>query len=215
MRPHVVFPEELPEEYRTAMFDSFRGSGNVTFPIDPDNWETITDGMAGATDPRAGGTAFASHLENIDFAGKTGTAQVISHSAGTNKVSRVIAERPHAWFVGIAPRRNPDIVVAVLWEHGGWGSGSAHVAARVIEAFVNKQRRLNHNLATEKQEPVEVGALWSDPENPGALGGRPVVAHATKDAPKESATDAIHAGHFFLQIPAAKGDALAAAVRQP
>jgi penicillin-binding protein 2 len=215
MRPHVVFPEELPEEYRTAMFDSFRGSGNVTFPIDPDNWETITDGMAGATDPRAGGTAFASHLENIDFAGKTGTAQVISHSAGTNKVSSVIAERPHAWFVGIAPRRNPDIVVAVLWEHGGWGSGSAHVAARVIEAFVNKQRRLNHNLATEKQEPVEVGAAWSDPENPGALGGRPVVAHATKDAPKESATDAIHAGHFFLQIPAAKGDALAAAVRQP
>ena len=215
MRPHVVFPEELPEEYRTAMFDSFRGSGNVTFPIDPDNWETITDGMAGATDPRAGGTAFASHLENIDFAGKTGTAQVISHSAGTNKVSSVIAERPHAWFVGIAPRRNPDIVVAVLWEHGGWGSGSAHVAARVIEAFVNKQRRLNHNLATEKQEPVEVGAVWSDPENPGALGGRPVVAHATKDAPKESATDAIHAGHFFLQIPAAKGDALAAAVRQP
>jgi penicillin-binding protein 2 len=215
MRPHVVFPEELPEEYRTAMFDSFRGSGNVTFPIDPDNWETITDGMAGATDPRAGGTAFASHLENIDFAGKTGTAQVISHSAGTNKVSSVIAERPHAWFVGIAPRRNPDIVVAVLWEHGGWGSGSAHVAARVIEAFVNKQRRLNHNLATEKQEPVEVGAVWSDPENPGALGGRPVVAHATKDAPKESATDVIHAGHFFLQIPAAKGDALAAADRQP
>ncbi len=215
MRPHVVFPEELPEEYRTAMFDSFRGSGNVTFPIDPDNWETITDGMAGATDPRAGGTAFASHLENIDFAGKTGTAQVISHSAGTNKVSSVIAERPHAWFVGIAPRRNPDIVVAVLWEHGGWGSGSAHVAARVIEAFVNKQRRLNHNLATEKQEPVEVGAVWSDPENPGALGGRPVVAHATKDAPKESATDVIHAGHFFLQIPAAKGDALAAADRLP
>jgi len=215
MRPHVVFPEELPQEYRTAMFDSFRGSGNVTFPIDPDNWETITDGMAGATDPRAGGTAFASHLENIDFAGKTGTAQVISHSAGTNKVSSVIAERPHAWFVGIAPRRNPDIVVAVLWEHGGWGSGSAHVAARVIEAFVNKQRRLNHNLATEKQEPVEVGAVWSDPENPGALGGRPVIAHATKDAPKESATDAIHAGHFFLRIPAGKGDALAAVVRQP
>ncbi|HTA87363.1 MAG TPA: penicillin-binding protein 2 [Silvibacterium sp.] len=215
MRPHVVFPEELPQEYRTAMFDSFRGSGNVTFPIDPDNWETITDGMAGATDPRAGGTAFASHLENIDFAGKTGTAQVISHSAGTNKVSSVIAERPHAWFVGIAPRRNPDIVVAVLWEHGGWGSGSAHVAARVIEAFVNKQRRLNHNLATEKQEPVEVGAVWSDPENAGALGGRPVIAHATKDAPKESATDAIHAAHFFLQIPAGKGDALAAVVRQP
>ncbi len=150
-RPHVVFPDELPAEYRKAMYDTFTGSGDVTIPIDPDAWETVTDGMAGATDPRAGGTAFASHLENIDFAGKTGTAQVVSHSAGALKVSSVIAERPHAWFVGIAPRRNPDIVVAVLWEHGGWGSGSAHVAARVIEAFVNKQRRLNHNLSTEKQ----------------------------------------------------------------
>ena len=74
---------------------------------------------------------------------------------------------------GCAPRRNPDIVVAVLWEHGGWGSGSAQVAAQVIEAFVNKQRRLNHNLATEKQAPVEVGAVWSDPaESRMRMGGK-------------------------------------------
>ncbi|MBV8674417.1 MAG: penicillin-binding protein 2 [Acidobacteriaceae bacterium] len=211
-RPHIVFPDELPEDYRKAMLDTYPGSGDVTFPIDPDNWETITEGMAGATDPRAGGTAFASHLENIDFAGKTGTAQVISKSAGTNKVSSVIAERPNAWFVGMSPRRNPDIVVAVLWEHGGWGAGSAHVAARVIEAFVNKQRRLNHNLATEKQEPVEVGAVWSDPSNPDALGGRPVVAKASAHSPE---LDAMRARHFFIDAPPAakQTDALSAAVR--
>lgn len=212
-RPHVVFPDELPAEYRKAMYDTFTGSGDVTIPIDPDTWETVTDGMAGATDPRAGGTAFASHLENIDFAGKTGTAQVVSHSAGALKVSSVIAERPHAWFVGIAPRRNPDIVVAVLWEHGGWGSGSAHVAARVIEAFVNKQRRLNHNLSTEKQQPVEVGAVWSDPSSPDALGGKPVVA---KGSSKNAELDSMHAGHFLLKIPpVAPADTLATAVRQP
>jgi penicillin-binding protein 2 len=220
-RPHVVFPDELPEDYRKAMADTYPGSGDVKFSIDPANWETITDGMAGATDPRAGGTAFASHLENIDFAGKTGTAQVISHSAGTNKVSNVIAERPNAWFVGMCPRRNPDIVVAVLWEHGGWGSGSAHVAARVIEAFVNKQRRLNHNLATEKQQPVEVGAVWSDPSDPDALGGKPVVA---KGSAKNPDLDAMRAGHFFLKMPPVEAkregspetkqaDALAAVVR--
>jgi len=211
MRPHVVFPDELPADYRKAMADSFPGSGDVRIPVDPATWETITDGMAGATDPRAGGTAFASHLENIDFSGKTGTAQVVSHSAGTNKVSSVIAERPNAWFVGMAPRRNPDIVVAVLWEHGGWGSGSAHVAARVIEAFVNKQRRLNHNLATESSQPVEVGAVWSDPAAPDELGGKQVVARGSKKDPE---LDAMRAGHFFLHIPPAKeADALAAAVR--
>jgi penicillin-binding protein 2 len=212
-RPRIVFPDEVPEDYRKAMFDTYPGSGDVTFPIDPDNWETITEGMAGATDPRAGGTAYASHLEHIDFAGKTGTAQVVSHSAGTNKVSSVIAERPNAWFVGMSPRRNPDIVVAVLWEHGGWGAGSAHVAARVIEAFVNKQRRLNHNLATEeKPQPVEVGAVWSDPSSPDAMGGRPVVAKAAGHNPE---LGAMRAGHFFIDVtPGAKqAGTLAAAVR--
>jgi penicillin-binding protein 2 len=211
-RPHIVFPDELPEDYRKAMADTYPGSGDVNVPIDPDNWQTITEGMAGATDPRAGGTAFASHLENIDFAGKTGTAQVVSHSAGTNKVSSVIAERPNAWFVGMAPRRNPDIVVAVLWEHGGWGSGSAHVAARVIEAFVNKQRRLNHNLANDKQQPVEVGAVWSDPSSPDAMGGKRVVAQSSRQDP---ALDAMRAGHFFIKVPAAakQAEALVAVVR--
>jgi len=46
----------------------------------------------------------------------------------------------------MAPRRNPDIVVAVLWEHGGWGAGSAPVAAQVINAFVSKQRKKEGNL---------------------------------------------------------------------
>ena len=46
----------------------------------------------------------------------------------------------------MAPRRNPDIVVAVLWEHGGWGAGSATLAAQVINTFVTKQRRLQNNL---------------------------------------------------------------------
>jgi penicillin-binding protein 2 len=197
-RPHIVFPDELPGEYRRAMYDSFSGSGDVAIPIDPDNWQTITDGMAGATDPRAGGTAFASHLENIDFAGKTGTAQVVNHSAGMKSVSSVKAERANAWFVGMAPRRNPDIVVAVLWQHGGWGSGSAHVAAKVIEAFVNKQRRLNHNLMAEKPPEVEVGAVWSNPEQPDALGGKPVTAHAGKNSEAEHA----FAGHFKLAVPA-------------
>jgi penicillin-binding protein 2 len=211
-RPHVVFPDELPAEYRSAMKDSFPGSGDVTIPIDPDNWEIITDGMAATT---TSGTAFASHLEGIDFAGKTGTAQVVNHSAGVKSVSSVKAERANAWFVGMAPRRNPDIVVAVFWQHGGWGAGSAHLAAKVIEAFVDKQRRLNNNLVAEKPQQVEVGAVWSQPDNPGALGGKPIAPHASKGDELASA----YAGHFFLTVPpeikgtAAKADELAAAVR--
>ncbi|WP_446744640.1 penicillin-binding protein 2 [Silvibacterium acidisoli] len=196
-RPHVVFPDELPAEFRTAMRDSFPGSGDKTMQIDPANWETITDGMAAVTGP--GGTAFADHLENIDFAGKTGTAQVVNHSFGALKVSSNVNERANAWFVGMAPRRNPDIVVAVFWQHGGWGNVSAPLAAKVIEAFVDKQRRLNHNLVAEAAEkPVEVGAVWADPAKKDAAGA-------------EDATDAVgtvHTGHFALKPSgnAAAGD---------
>ena len=55
------------------MVDSFPGSGDVTVPIDPATWETITDGMAAGHHHAA--LPHAAHLEGIDFAGKTGTAQ--------------------------------------------------------------------------------------------------------------------------------------------
>lgn len=143
-RPHLVNPDELSPEYREAIHERFPGSGDVTVPLSPETWETLTDGMAAVTEP--GGTAYAAHLEGIDFAGKTGTAQVVSHNFGDKSVSSDKSTRSNAWFVGFAPRRNPDIVVAVLWMHGGWGWGSSLLASQVIEAYVNKERAREHNI---------------------------------------------------------------------
>jgi penicillin-binding protein 2 len=144
-RPHVVFPDELAPQVRSAMETSFPGSGDKTIPLTAENWETITDGMAAATTPGPFNTAFASHLEGIDFAGKTGTAQVMSHDA-LAKSGGGHRTQPNSWFVGMAPRRNPDIVVAMLWENGDWGSNSAKLVSQVINAFVTKQRRREGNL---------------------------------------------------------------------
>jgi penicillin-binding protein 2 len=166
-RPHVVFPSELPAQYETAMLDSFPGSGQANFNLGNEAWQIITDGMAQTT--TGNGTAHASHLEGIDFAGKTGTAQVVNHSFGMKGLGSK-NQRANAWFVGVAPRRNPDIVVVVLWEHGGWGAGSAHLAAQVIETFVDKQRRLQHNLqAPPAAQAVEVGAVYSAPGEQDAV----------------------------------------------
>ena len=106
--------------------------------------------MAQVTGPS--GTAAAAHLEGIDFAGKTGTAQVMSHAAlaRTGSGHKTV---PNAWFVGMAPRRNPDIVVAVLWENGNWGKNSAKLAAQVIDAFVTKQRQRAGNLQKSAETP--------------------------------------------------------------
>jgi penicillin-binding protein 2 len=141
-RPHVVFPDEISAEELSAIQSTFPGSGDKTVPLTTDNWEIITDAMAQTT---ISGTAAPSHLEGIDFAGKTGTAQVMSHAAlaksgGGHKTV------PNAWFVGMAPRRNPDIVVTVLWENGNWGANSAKLGAQIIDAFVTKQRKKAGNL---------------------------------------------------------------------
>ena len=143
-RPHVVFTDEVPKEEEQAIMDTFPGSGDKTIPLSPANWQLITDAMYQVTSS-PGGTAYVAHLDGVDFAGKTGTAQVIGHDAlsRTNKGHNTL---PNAWFVGMTPRRNPDIVVAVLWEHGNWGNNSAKLAAQVIDAFVTKQRTRDHNL---------------------------------------------------------------------
>jgi penicillin-binding protein 2 len=193
-RPHVVFPDELPSDYRKAILASFPGSGDRVVPIDPASWETITDAMAAATAP--GGTAAASHLEGIDFAGKTGSAQTMSNALA-QRLGHAHTMNDNAWFVGVAPRRNPDIVVAILWEGGKEGPFSARLAARVIEAYVNKQRRLENNLiAKAPPAKVEVGAIWDNPSQPKIFGGKPIVK-----AKQDERQAQIRGGHFYLTVP--------------
>ena len=168
-RPHVVFPDEVPAEMLQAIHESFPGSGNQTIPLSTANWQIITDAMANVTSSPIG-TAYIAHLDGVDFAGKTGTAQVIGHDALARSGKGHNTE-PNAWFVGMAPRRNPDIVVAVLWEHGNWGNNSAKLAAQVIDAFVNKQRTRDNNIRvaeTPKPETAPVAPLANKPVVPVA-----------------------------------------------
>jgi penicillin-binding protein 2 len=161
-RPHVVFPDEVPPDTASAIAASYPGSGDLVIPISPENWETITDAMAQATTPGPFNTAYASHLEGIDFAGKTGTAQVMSHAA-LARSGGGHRTMPNSWFVGIAPRRNPDIVVAVLWQNGDWGSNSAKLGAQVVNTYVTKQRKRDGNLRlADAPKPAQNPAPYSD-----------------------------------------------------
>jgi len=89
-----------------------------------------------------GGTAFSAHSEIVEFAGKTGTAQVRGrkHRSKDEEVLRKKGwdpSRDHAWFAGWAPANNPEIAVVVLIEHGGRGGGVAGPVAReVIEGYM-------------------------------------------------------------------------------
>jgi penicillin-binding protein 2 len=174
VRPHVVFPGQLPEDFRRELQESFPGSGETNIPIDPENWVTITDGMYEVTQPAYFHTAGSAHLEGIDFGGKTGTAQLMSHEAlGRTAKGRVTY--PNVWFVGVTPRRNPELVVAVLWQNGEFSYYPARIGAKVVSAYVEKQRRLANNLQPIKAPPtapVEVGAVWTLPGKASGSSGK-------------------------------------------
>jgi penicillin-binding protein 2 len=182
VRPHVAFPDELPKQIDENIAENYAGSGNKNIPITTANWETISDAMA---QTMINGTASAVRLEGIDMAGKTGTAQVVSHNFGDKSVGTG-NDKANAWFVGMAPRRNPDIVVAVLCEHGGWGAeASAPVAVQVINAFVNKQRKKAGNLRIETVS-APVTHPRSSPAAPIATSATPAtnnIQRTTKNEP--------------------------------
>jgi len=73
-------------------------------------------------------------------AGKTGTAQLVGFDTLRRvggRPTRTLVE--NAWFVGLAPRRNPEIVVVVLLEHGEHGASAAPLARDVIKAYYDKK----------------------------------------------------------------------------
>jgi penicillin-binding protein 2 len=187
VRPHVVFPNQLPQEFYKNLLENSPGSGEKTIPMDPENWITVTDGMADVTQPGYFHTAASAHLEGIDFGGKTGTAQVMSHEA-LAKTNKGRSTYPNVWFVGVTPRRNPELVVCVLWQNGEFSYFPARIGAEVVSAYVAKQRRLANNLIPPKKpNPIEMGAMWTTP-NPNA-----------NSADGKGSPDRVQTGNFLVQ----------------
>ncbi len=92
-----------------------------------------------------GGTAIVSgHSKITEISGKTGTAQV---RAFTDIMSMKCENMPydyrhHGWFVGYAPRQNPQIAVVALAEHACHGTAGAPLVREVIETYLTKQAAL-------------------------------------------------------------------------
>lgn len=186
--PHVISPTELPSGYVEANHYTEVKS----IPIDPAGWNAITDAMAEVLVP--GGTAPSAHIPGIDIAGKTGSAQIVSLALrAKHKNDEDFAQ--NGWFVGFAPRRNPDVIVCVLFEGGEHGKLAARLATQVIKAYVDKQRKTPQKMVEQpKSDPkVDMGALWTSPDGDGHQ-------------------DKLEGGRFTLHLPKKP---LAAAVAAP
>ena len=178
VRPHVVFPDRVPDHYRQALH--YTDIQNVS--IDQTGWQTITDAMSRVVLPE--GTAPSARIQGIDIAGKTGSAQTISNALKAKMSgAKAQAYKDNGWFVGFTPRRDPEIVVCVLFEGGEHGNLAARLATKVIKAYVDKKngRPIEHLGPPAEQvespqerkpqappqpvaaaKPVEMTGLWSD-----------------------------------------------------
>jgi len=124
--------------------------------LNPDNVAAVVQGMYGVVNE--GGTGAASRIEGIEFSGKTGSAQRVSNDLRKSGKLDKAEDLDNGWFVGFAPRQNPEIVVAVLLEGGEHGALAAPVARDIVKAYFDKKARISKKL--EPEAPV---ALLNNP----------------------------------------------------
>ncbi|HEX7051495.1 MAG TPA: penicillin-binding protein 2 [Longimicrobiales bacterium] len=105
----------------------------IDLGLDKDQIRELRRGFRRVVGP--GGTAALSRLDRWDFLGKTGTAQNPHGDA-------------HAWFVGIAGPfgEEPEIVAAMLLEHGMHGYVASGVVANAVNFYLNR----THGLPFER-----------------------------------------------------------------
>ena len=181
--PHVIDPTNLP----TGFVETTHYTEVKSIPIDPEGWNTITDALSRVLLPE--GTAPSAHIPGIDIAGKTGSAQIVSLALRAKHQNNADFAQ-NGWFVGFTPRRNPDIIVCVLFEGGEHGKLAARLATQVIKAYVDKQRRQPTKMAAGSGK-VEVGSLWTDPGGTDEDG---------KNSNTSSSEDRLHGGRFMVDV---------------
>jgi penicillin-binding protein 2 len=142
----------------------------VDFPLQENSTEQVTQGMYGVVNE--GGTAGAVKLTGVELCGKTGSAQVISNE-GKARVGKSSENKDNGWFVGYAPRRNPEIIVSVLLQGGEHGNLAAPVARAVIKAYYDKRTGQKNQNYTVDYQRIEIPQdLAPEPVSTQAQGQR-------------------------------------------
>jgi penicillin-binding protein 2 len=163
--------------------------------------EKLTDAMYGVIN-EPGGTGGTLKLTGVEFSGKSGTAQVIGYGT-RDRLSKQKKFEDNAWFVGYAPKRNPEIVVAVLvqesGQHGGTASGP--VVRDIIKTYYDKKNKKNggqltvqlehHNVVAGEELEHFAGADELGAQPTGQPAAQPVGQPTTKPA-APAKTEAAH-----------------------
>ena len=100
-------------------------------PLSPETFAQLRKAMMGVV--REGGTAAGAAIAGMNVAGKTGTAQTMRYDKNGKPLY-------YAWFAGMAPAENPQIVVVVMVPNVTFeGSTSAGFATKIMAHYLHVQ----------------------------------------------------------------------------
>ncbi|WP_295692185.1 penicillin-binding protein 2 [uncultured Maricaulis sp.] len=128
-----------PTLYRNAMMPPAQHIG-----VNDDALAQVRDGLRAVVE-EAGGTSFSLGglgIDDIEMAGKTGTAQVYSITAAEREAGVREQEdlpwrlRDHGLFMCYAPADNPKYACVVVIEHGGGSSAATRPARDILRRVV-------------------------------------------------------------------------------
>jgi len=95
-------------------------------PVTPDTAHKVRDAMIQVVER---GTGRRAKIEGVKVAGKTGSAE--------NPMGET-----HAWFTCFAPADNPEVLVTVVIENGGYGGKvSAPIALKILKSSIEKNKK--------------------------------------------------------------------------
>lgn len=116
-KPHVVNRIIAPDG---SVVKDFQPELLSQLDVPEEDIKLVQDGLHDVTKYGTAASSFRGFT--VDIAGKTGTAE---NSQGSD----------HGWFVAYGPFDNPNVVVAVIVENGGYGSQSAvPIGRKILEA---------------------------------------------------------------------------------
>jgi penicillin-binding protein 2 len=163
--PHLVATDSLANR-----------APNIDTGLNPQQLTNIWAGLQLVTEED--GTAVQSSLARYKLYGKTGTAQ---NPQGAD----------HGWFAGFAglPNGSPEIVIAVIVEHGLHGDAAAPLASKIVNFYLD---RVHH-------QPFDPTPTWGERMRAGKVSGfdpagRILVPAGLRNASAGSGRDSIKRG---------------------
>ncbi|NAW61846.1 penicillin-binding protein 2 [Vibrio sp. V31_P5A7T61] len=140
----VIAPHLLRSTIKNGQpFSTQKETEYVTFPpideIDDKYWDIAIQGMYLVNHGSRGTARRAFQGLKYKSAGKSGTAQVFGLAEGQEYDADELAEhlRNHALYVGFAPIDHPKLIVSLVLENAGGGSGvAAPVVRRIFDHVI-------------------------------------------------------------------------------